>query len=468
MATMEIRRIPCLLAVGVQHVFESHPLRVEIQVDVPGAPISVLPDEQLRRAFDLAAAVIHVLAEERQDDVGVVFHGSERAEIVEGGTAIVPRGEVGQLGDDEYGGMLRERQRFQASHRVRELFVQAPLPRREILQRIDDDEIRVAPVQLIGEGGNAPGREGLQLRKHVAETHRRRAGGRARLLARDPLAQLIDANAPFDGQRALQEPLRGHFARVEGHRGVVFSRAHRQRQRERGLAATNVSAERDEIAAPQTAAQHAIQARKARWQGVWRSRAVRDGINAGENLGERRDVSTPGHGPKIGPVSGPQQERRALFLNGLRELSKLQTCGRIEVVCRDHHHRVERRGQFATVVRPRPLGQRREGSFHRRWNRRRGEPIGDFPGARAALIHGEQLAAIHARGVDDHSRDEQARKHDLALTAERGATGQARERGKWKCRRLERVRRSWRVGVHGHPANLTRAFACRQRVIFAV
>src|SRR6185503_12130809 len=76
------RMIFCLLTIGIHHVFEPHPLRVEIQVHVPGAAIAVLADDQFRGAFDLAPAVVHVFAIQCEHHVRVLLHGAACAEIV--------------------------------------------------------------------------------------------------------------------------------------------------------------------------------------------------------------------------------------------------------------------------------------------------------------------------------------------------------------------------------------------------
>src|ERR1043166_3534459 len=77
-----------LLAIGVQHVFEPHPLRVEIQVDISGGAVAVLADEQLRGTLDIASRFVHVLPEQTEDDVCVLLHGSENAEVIEHGTSV--------------------------------------------------------------------------------------------------------------------------------------------------------------------------------------------------------------------------------------------------------------------------------------------------------------------------------------------------------------------------------------------
>src|SRR5687767_8791303 len=51
------RIAPARLTVGIQHVFEAHPLRVEVEVDVSDAAVAVLPHQQLRGALDLAAPI---------------------------------------------------------------------------------------------------------------------------------------------------------------------------------------------------------------------------------------------------------------------------------------------------------------------------------------------------------------------------------------------------------------------------
>src|SRR6185503_9198377 len=85
------KRIHCLLTVWIQHVLEPHPLRVEIQIRVARAAVAILSDQQLSGAFDLAAPVVHVFAEQREHDVRVMLHGAHRSKIVERGAAIVAR-----------------------------------------------------------------------------------------------------------------------------------------------------------------------------------------------------------------------------------------------------------------------------------------------------------------------------------------------------------------------------------------
>src|SRR5438309_9545253 len=53
-----------LLTVWIQHVFEPHPLGVEIQIDVSRAAVAILPHEQLGSAFDFTTTVVHVFAKE--------------------------------------------------------------------------------------------------------------------------------------------------------------------------------------------------------------------------------------------------------------------------------------------------------------------------------------------------------------------------------------------------------------------
>src|ERR1041384_4852943 len=68
-----IRIVDSLLPVGIQHVFEAHPLGVEIEVDVTRWTVSVFTNQQLRRACDIARRFVHVLSKEAEDDVGHLF-----------------------------------------------------------------------------------------------------------------------------------------------------------------------------------------------------------------------------------------------------------------------------------------------------------------------------------------------------------------------------------------------------------
>src|SRR5437870_13227893 len=47
-----------LLQVGIEHVFESQPLGIEVEVDVPRSPVTILSHQQLSRAGDVARPVI--------------------------------------------------------------------------------------------------------------------------------------------------------------------------------------------------------------------------------------------------------------------------------------------------------------------------------------------------------------------------------------------------------------------------
>src|SRR6187551_3087239 len=80
-------RMRCLLlAVGVEHVLEAHPLLVEVQVHITRTAVSVLPDQQLGRPFDATGAVVHPFPEQREHHVGPLLHRAARPEVVEHGT----------------------------------------------------------------------------------------------------------------------------------------------------------------------------------------------------------------------------------------------------------------------------------------------------------------------------------------------------------------------------------------------
>src|SRR5690349_10580682 len=78
------------LSVRIEHVLEPHPLRVEEQIDVASRTVAILPHQQLGCAFDVARRLVHVLAEQREHDVGMLLHRSERAEVVQRRSSVRP------------------------------------------------------------------------------------------------------------------------------------------------------------------------------------------------------------------------------------------------------------------------------------------------------------------------------------------------------------------------------------------
>src|SRR3954467_10928666 len=105
------------LTIGIEHVFEAHPLRVEVEIDVAGAAVTILAHEQLRRAFDVARRVVHALAIESQHEVRMVLHRAEGAEIVELGPPIRSWGGLRPLWSGHYGAVGIVRQRLQRANR---------------------------------------------------------------------------------------------------------------------------------------------------------------------------------------------------------------------------------------------------------------------------------------------------------------------------------------------------------------
>src|SRR5438552_3054312 len=100
--------------VRVEHVFDPHPAPVEVQVHEPRRAVAVLGDQQLGRPLDAAAGVVHLLPEDREHDVGVLFHGAEVAEVVQRGARVRALGvEVGELRRDEQRHLALERQRLE-------------------------------------------------------------------------------------------------------------------------------------------------------------------------------------------------------------------------------------------------------------------------------------------------------------------------------------------------------------------
>src|SRR5207249_7122469 len=102
-----------LLSIGVEHVLEPHPLRVEIKIDVSHVAVAILPHEKLRRTFDVARTVVHALAIQREHDVGMMLHRAERAEIIKLRPAVRANTQQGKLRCRQYGDARVQRQRFQ-------------------------------------------------------------------------------------------------------------------------------------------------------------------------------------------------------------------------------------------------------------------------------------------------------------------------------------------------------------------
>src|SRR5687767_4226124 len=85
-------RIVILLAVGVEHVLEPHPLLVEVEIHVPGRTISILVHLQLGRAFDAERRFVHLFPIEAQHHIGVLLERAADAEVVELRTLVTPLG----------------------------------------------------------------------------------------------------------------------------------------------------------------------------------------------------------------------------------------------------------------------------------------------------------------------------------------------------------------------------------------
>src|SRR5688572_2230348 len=194
-------------AVGLQHVFEPHPLLVEEQIDVPTRAVAVLEDDQLRRAVHIRGVVVHLMTIEPEHDIRELFHRAEGSEIVELrprvlSVALEPR----QMTCRENAEAAAHREPFQCTGRDRHVLLQGTLATRERLHRVDDEQIgaRVAlwtlldRRELIGLDRGQPGQSLL----HV---HARSDELGASLLVECPAAQVIEPNACFDRECALRD-----------------------------------------------------------------------------------------------------------------------------------------------------------------------------------------------------------------------------------------------------------------------
>ena len=102
--------------------------------------------------------------------------------------------------------------RLQREHRGGEVLVLRPRAGGERLERIHERHLHLgrAPQLDLERGGAAEG-ERQDDRCAIAQPHGGRADRRARQLVERPLADLVDARAPLDRERAFHHALGGHF-----------------------------------------------------------------------------------------------------------------------------------------------------------------------------------------------------------------------------------------------------------------
>src|SRR2546428_14178252 len=72
-------------SVGIEHILEPHPASIKVEIRESGGAVAVLGDDQLGRTVHAAARVVHLLAEDRQNDVGMLLRCAHDAEVVERG-----------------------------------------------------------------------------------------------------------------------------------------------------------------------------------------------------------------------------------------------------------------------------------------------------------------------------------------------------------------------------------------------
>src|SRR5689334_18456141 len=108
-------RMVSLLPIGVEHVLEAHPVRIEVQVDVAHAAVTILAHKKLGGALDVPRVVIHPFAIQRENDISVMLHCAERAEIIELRPAVRASRQQWKLRCRQYGDTSVERQRLQGT-----------------------------------------------------------------------------------------------------------------------------------------------------------------------------------------------------------------------------------------------------------------------------------------------------------------------------------------------------------------
>src|SRR5687768_17453539 len=265
-------------AVGLQHVFEPHPLLVEVQVDVPARTVAVLQNDQLRRAVHVRCTVVHLMTIEPEHDIRELLHGPKGAEVVELGPRILAVShQERQMARHQDAHISRHGESLQRARRDGHILLERPRSARERLDRIDDDEIHVHVSVRIA----------LEPRKLI-RSYRRQSGQRlldectrpsklgAALIIERAAADVVEPHTRFDRERPLGDSLWLHFTGPERHAGAGLHGTQSNREREGRLPGGNLSAERDEVATPHPATERVVDTGKAGGNRVVTSRAAGD------------------------------------------------------------------------------------------------------------------------------------------------------------------------------------------------
>src|SRR5207244_4097136 len=69
--------------IRVEHILEPHPAAIEVQIHEARRPIAILQDDELGRSLHAVAGIVHLLAVNAEDHVGVLLDGAKMPEIVE-------------------------------------------------------------------------------------------------------------------------------------------------------------------------------------------------------------------------------------------------------------------------------------------------------------------------------------------------------------------------------------------------
>src|SRR5260221_1567131 len=172
------------------------------------------------------------------------------------------------------------------------------------MQSVHHDELKI-PVRFdfLANPRNVAARDALHDGEVVTKAYRRGADGGARHVVQRPASKVVQARAPLDGQRPLQNTVRKHLAGVEDRWPPPLGDAKRHGQRERALAAGDIATQNDQISPAESTAEQLVQARESGRNGVGGRRTISDGIDAPEEKRQGGNVCTSRHGPRYGAPS---------------------------------------------------------------------------------------------------------------------------------------------------------------------
>ena len=186
----------------------------EVEVDPARGAVPVLQHVQLGGALDAAVGLVHLLAKEREYDVGELHGRAEHAEVAKRGTWI---GAAGGGGGERHDHQQRDvellRESLEHRNRGGQLLVARALAGGQAGQGVHDGQLQVErPPQRVGQRCRVAERNGLQRRGDIAQPEGGGADRGARILAERAAPQLVERDAALDREQALEQACRRHLA----------------------------------------------------------------------------------------------------------------------------------------------------------------------------------------------------------------------------------------------------------------